>query len=225
MSKYNNQKNSQIKNKMYDIINNIEGKLSENNRIISGKTARNSFYDNYKYPNNYSTSTLFNKNDNNINQLTNYELRKIIKEEFDSLYKPYNIEINDNFSRIRAELNNIYELNNEYKLQNNMNDKNYMDNILKEIKKSLKNFTDYLSINDFNKKIKELEEKININNFGNNSNNNNNNNYPNKGEIKSMSIDIQDIKNKYNDINTKFNNYIKNNSQNDELKSSYDIIE
>ena len=226
----NNQQISQINS----LIDNLETKLSQkrnkaNQVLQTNQIAKTNNIDNRKYSNNnnyygqkssllsskdtypsYNNYILNNKSNLQINQLTNYELRLIIKEEFDSLFRPYQKEINNNLSRIKEEINNIYELNNDNRFTDIKKDKYDIDIALKEIKKNL---YDYVSFNEYNKKINELEGKINM------KNNQNNDNYL-KQEIYNIKEENEEIKNQYNDIKNKLKKIEMN-----ELKQSDDNMQ
>ena len=228
MSDINNIRNDQSSNQMNDLMNSLEVKLSQRNK--SSRMLPNNLSNNFRYSN-YNPQTMnnymnkypsYNNNNNqnnliiNNNQLTNYELRKIIKEEFFSLYKPYIMEeINQNINRIRNEINNIYQSNIELNLKDIKNDRYENEKILKDIKNSLYNF---VPLKEYNKKIYELEEKINFINSQNNKNN-----FPGNNLIKSINEEMQEIKNKNEELNIKLNNFIKNNNEKNEEKINYEL--
>ncbi len=218
MSKNIYQNSNPKANQIFNLIGNLENSLSQ----------RNGRYSNYQINNNFSSrnNNKSNKNLNNIqnisnnneikpfftynsnhdqlkfnNQITNYELRKIIKEEFESLYRPYHKEISNNFDRIRGEINNIFGLNKGVQLNESYNNKYEFENSLNEIKKNL---YDYVSFKEYNKKINELEEKINFNNkkYDNVLNNQINN-------INNINEETQDFKNKFKEIKDILANYEK----------------
>ena len=128
--------------------------------------------------NNYTNNLLqsYDQKNQSLNNLSNYELRKIIKEEFESQIIPYKKEI---FS-LKEEINNIY---------NSLN-RESIESLIKEIKLSLYNFVEKKY---FNQKIEEMNSKININD-------NNFNKPQNKiinniiSEIKKMKLEINNIK-------------------------------
>ena len=215
MSKTFYHKNNQQTSQIYDLIDNIGGKLSQRNsqvNLFQNKNFMISRNNNQRYfdinninnnPNFYQVNTSSNTydlKDNQINtpvnQLTNYELRKIIKEEFESLYKPYHIAINNDFKKLRGEIINFNELNIFDKSNNFKNDKNEINFALNQIKNTL---YDYVSLKEYNKKINELEEKIN---------NNNSQKYQNYliEQINNLNEEFQYIKNKFKEIYKKINN-------------------
>ena len=219
MSKTFYQSNNPQTNQIYDLIDNIGGKLSQKNsqiNLIQNKNNMTSRNNNQRYINinnrnnsynpnifqdNFSSYTYNLKNSQSntpINQLTNYELRKIIKEEFESLYKPYHMAINNDFKKLRSEIINFNELNNFDKSNNLINDKNEINFALNQIKNNL---YDYVSYKEYNKKINELEERIN------NNNSQKYQNYLNE-QINNINDEIQDIKNKFKEIYNKANNNI-----------------
>ena len=166
---------------------------------------------------NYSTNSLQNSyglsKSNNINNISNFELRKIIKEEFESQIIPYKNEI----QKLHSEINNFYMNEN----------KDSIEQLIKEIRKNLFNCVDKKL---FDQKISEIELLININNKKNdmkiiNSLIN---------EIKKINLEIKNIKynnnflsesNKNNLIQNKSNENINNSSLNlNEIKIK-DIID
>ena len=172
---------------------------------------------NNHYTNNYSTNSLQNSyglsKSNNINNISNFELRKIIKEEFESQIIPYKNEI----QKLHSEINNFYMNEN----------KDSIEQLIKEIRKNLFNCVDKKL---FDQKISEIELLININNKKNdmkiiNSLIN---------EIKKINLEIKNIKynnnflsesNKNNLIQNKSNENINNSSLNlNEIKIK-DIID
>ena len=172
---------------------------------------------NNNYTNNYSTNSLQNSyglsKSNNINNISNFELRKIIKEEFESQVIPYKNEI----QKLHSEINNFYMNEN----------KDSIEQLIKEIRKNLFNCVDKKL---FDQKISEIELLININNKKNdmkiiNSLIN---------EIKKINLEIKNIKynnnllsesNKNNLIQNKSNENINNSSLNlNEIKIK-DIID
>ena len=138
------------------------------------------------YINNFSNNILRNsyeQRNQSLNNLSNYDLRKIIKEEFESQITPYKKQI---FS-LENEINNIY---------NNSN-KDSIEGLIKDIKLSLYNFVDRKY---FNQKIEEMNSRIDVN--GNNLSKNQNvviNNII--GEINKIKLEINNIKINNNSIN------------------------
>ena len=142
------------------------------NYLSSSKN--NQYFNNYT--NNILKSSYDFKNAHNNNNFSNYEIRKLIKEEMESQIIPYRNEI----SKLKEEINNIY---------NNLN-KDSIESLIKEIKLNLYNFVDKKY---FNQKFEELDSKIEINT-------NNTNNPRDKiniiiNEIKKLKIEINNIKN------------------------------
>ena len=138
------------------------------------------------YINNFSNNILpnsYEQRNQSLNNLSNYDLRKIIKEEFESQITPYKKQI---FS-LENEINNIY---------NNSN-KDSIEGLIKDIKLSLYNFVDRKY---FNQKIEEMNSRIDVN--GNNLSKNQNvviNNII--GEINKIKLEINNIKINNNSIN------------------------
>ena len=129
-----------------------------------------------QYINDYSSNILqssFEKRNLVNNNLSNYELRKLIREEIESQVSPYKKEI----YILKGEINKLY---------NNWN-KDSIENLIKDIKLNLNNFVDKTY---FKQKIEEIESEINLN--GNNYNQKLINNIIN--EIKMMKIEINNIK-------------------------------
>ena len=145
------QNNESISNHLFNKIDNIEEKsnngyklnLNNNNyssRNSINKTKNQSNISNLAYTQEVNPSFSYKLNNDQIkynNQITNYELRKLIKEEFDSLYSPYHIEINNNFDRLRREVNNIYDLNNRVEFNNLNHNKYEIEMTLNEKKKKI----------------------------------------------------------------------------------------
>ena len=183
---------------IYNLIENIENKMIQKSARINNKRyqSTNNIQPFSKEINpSYSYNLISNQKNMQNSQLTNYELRKIIKEEFESLYRPYHSEIENNFNRLRGEINNIYQLNNDDRIKDIKNDKYDIEIALKEIKKTLFN---YVSFNEYNKKLNELEEKINF------KNSKNDNFIINK--MNNLNEEIEQIKSKFNEINNRLNN-------------------
>ena len=140
----------------------------------------------YNYLNNFSNNILpnsYEQRNQSLNNLSNYDLRKIIKEEFESQITPYKKQI---FS-LENEINNIY---------NNSN-KDSIEGLIKDIKLSLYNFVDRKY---FNQKIEEMNSRIDVN--GNNLSKNQNvviNNII--SEINKIKLEINNIKINNNSIN------------------------
>jgi hypothetical protein len=82
---------------------------------------------------NYTTSSArFNQNEfPNNTHLSNYELRTIIKQEFESLIKPFEQEVFKRFNEVESDMANIKK-NNSNNLLNSKNDlyrtQNLMEN-------------------------------------------------------------------------------------------------
>jgi hypothetical protein len=164
------------------------------------------------YTNNIVQTNYLQRNQT-FNKLSNFELRKIIKEEFESQIIPYKNEI----QKLHSEINNFYMNEN----------KDSIEQLIKEIRKNLFNCVDKKL---FDQKISEIELLININNKKNdmkiiNSLIN---------EIKKINLEIKNIKynnnflsesNKNNLIQNKSNENINNSSLNlNEIKIK-DIID
>ena len=138
----------------------------------------------FKQYNKYNTNNILQnsfeqKNVYNDN-FKNYELRKIIKEEFESHIIPYRNEIN----QLKEEINNIY----------NSFNKNSIESLIKDIKISLYNFVDKKI---FYQKLEEMDSKIdnNSNNFNQSKFNLINNIVK---EIKKVNLEINNIRNNNN---------------------------
>ena len=144
-----------------------------------------------------------------INRSSDFEVKKIVKEEFNFLIKSYTKEINNNMNILENKMNNMSEefKNENIKLRNipKNNDINKED-LLIEIKDML---AEYVSLNEYNKKVKELEEhNKNELNLRNNSTQSLENKFNDK--ILKMNQSMQDIKSKYEDFNSKYNNFLNN---------------
>ena len=155
------------------------------------------------YTNNYSTNSLQNSyglsKSNNINNISNFELRKIIKEEFESQIIPYKNEI----QKLHSEINNFYMNEN----------KDSIEQLIKEIRKNLFNCVDKKL---FDQKISEIELLININNKKNdmkiiNSLIN---------EIKKINLEIKNIKYNNNLLSESHKNNLIQNKSNENINNS-----
>ena len=152
---------------------------------------------------NYSTNSLQNSyglsKSNNINNISNFELRKIIKEEFESQIIPYKNEI----QKLHSEINNFYMNEN----------KDSIEQLIKEIRKNLFNCVDKKL---FDQKISEIELLININNKKNdmkiiNSLIN---------EIKKINLEIKNIKYNNNLLSESHKNNLIQNKSNENINNS-----
>ena len=203
MSSYKSKETEQI----LDLLNNIDSKLAQNHMIKSQYLSSRNANKKYYTPKNtnifsknptqdsYLSYNNIKLNQNNLesnNQLTDYELRKIIKEEFELLYMPHKEEINNKFSKIREEIHNVYEINNEKPL---------IDNFISSLNEIKRNLKEYVQ-----QKINELEEKIDFKSSKNSEN------IMLKNEINYLNKDIQEVKNKFKEINNSVN--IKLNEKN-----------
>ena len=90
-----------------------------------------------------------------MNQSSDLDIRKIIKEEFSSLILPYQNETNNNITILKEKYNNISNdfQNENYKLRNMPNNNINKEDILKEVKNIL---TGYVTFNEYNKKTGDL---------------------------------------------------------------------
>ena len=222
--------NNQTTRKIYNIIDDLEQRLSNRNK--SRKKYVGLDNENYSnYPNEYSDRNnsyyqrpQLNAISNNdayyqplntnqsqiipqnliVNQSTDLDIRKIIKEEFSTLIIPYQTDLNNNINMLQVKINNIL---NDYQNENNklrsIPNINKVDNQILEIKNIL---------SEYNNKIKELEDQIasNLNNL--NIRNNSIQAFDDKlnNEIKNINQNIQELKMKNQDYNNRFNNFINN---------------
>ena len=186
---------------IYNLIESVDRKLSQRSKT-------NSYYypkmqndmDNYPNKNlgNYRTNSIplsakLNQNDlPNNTHLSNYELRKIIKEELESLIKPFEQEVFKNFSEIESDIANLKKNNNYNNLLNSKNDLYNSQNLKESMKKNL---YDYVPFKDFEKKMKDLEEKIEKK-----DKNEKMAIYTIDNDIKNVKEEIQEIKNKCKEI-------------------------
>ena len=106
------QNNHQQANQIYNIIDEEKNLIQKKVRNRNNPNTNNFQLFNNKVNSSYSYNFKKNLNYKQNNQLTNDELRNIIKEEFESLYRPYHSEIDNNFNMIKGEINKIYPLNN-----------------------------------------------------------------------------------------------------------------
>ena len=239
--------NNQTTKKIYDLLDSIQKKLSGSNQvhkninrthypninlIPSNETSyilrnqpQNITTDNIRYMNiipNQSESfnqNVLSNNNNNNNIPNEFELKKMIKEEFNKLISSYQMDIDNKISTIDNKINDISndclniksEQNNLSKQyinlinnnKNNINDNNNMnldiENSLNEIRQLM---TGYITQNEFGKKYKEILEQINS---SKNSN---------LLEIKKLNENYNKLKNDFDDINQKIQ----------ELKINYENI-
>ena len=173
--------NNQTTKQIYNIIDDIEQKLtkgSSSRRKYRGDDGNYSYYNDNINPyynrsqiNSFSNDAYIHPINTNqsqvippnlaLNQSSEIDIRKIIKEEFSSLILPYQNDLNNNVNILQNKINNMSNdlQNDNIKLraiQNNNND----DKIKKEVKNML---SEYITFNEFNKKIQELEDLITSN--------------------------------------------------------------
>ena len=170
-----------MKLKIYNLLDDIEHKLSNRNKSNYTNynidfTGDSNTYNPMPRANNLSNIAYYqplNPNQSPVipqnltmNQSTDLDIRKIIKEEFISLILPYQTEVNNNINILKKQYDN---LSNDYQNVNNslincQNNNVNREDILKEIKNIL---TGNITSNEYNKKIGDLEQLIssNINNM------------------------------------------------------------
>ena len=164
----------------------------------------NLFSPNNQYLNVYSSNILQNsyekrKTNNSINNnnISNYELRKIIREEFESQMIPYKNEI----QKIKSEINNFYINEN----------KDSIENLIKDIRL---NFLNCVNKKLFDQKISEIEALISINN--NKKDMKIINSLMN--EMKKINLEIKNIKYTTNSLmESNKNNFLQNISNKSEM--------
>ena len=156
---------------------------------------------NFRNSNYISNFNNFEKSQEDKYQMdNNFEIKKLIKEQFDSFIAPYRKDINN----IKSEINNIYKYSNKGEIKD----------LIGEIRIKLNNFVDkeYL-----NQKMDNIESKIGINK-----------NYKDKeqkvfnniiGEINKIKGEINDIKLNNNNLNIKLEIF-KNNLNDEPQKKS-----
>ena len=170
-------------------------------------TNRNNNYIN-NYTNNILQSSFDQRNQPN-NNLSSYDIRKIVKEEFESLIVPHKKQIYS----LKEEINNIY---------NNLN-RDSIENLIKEIKLNLYNFVDNKY---FNQKLEEIDTKIENNEHNlNKSQNKIINNII--SEIKKMKLEINNIKmnnNLYSNSNKHYFNLKSNLKESNENNNNINEI-
>lgn len=241
--------NNQTTRKIYNIIDDLQQKLSDRNKSKKKyRVPENSNYSEYNINftdninSNYLRSQInsfsndiynqqpINTNQSQVipqnitvNQSSDLEIRKIIREEFNSLISPYQSDLNNNINMLQIKINNISnDFQNETKqLRSSPNINTNEENLKKEIYNILSN---YVSYNEYNKKMKELEDQIasNMNNLNlrNNSAQVFNDKFTN--EIKNINQSIQELKMKNQENNNKFNNFINNyDNEMTSLKQNY----
>ena len=164
----------------------------------------NLFSPNNQYLNVYSSNILQNSYDKrktnnsiNNNNISNYELRKIIREEFESQMIPYKNEI----QKIKSEINNFYTNEN----------KDSIENLIKDIRL---NFLNCVNKKLFDQKISEIEALISINN--NKKDMKIINSLMN--EMKKINLEIKNIKYTTNSLmESNKNNFLQNISNKSEM--------
>ena len=202
-------KNNQTTKKIYNLLDDIEEKLSK-------------FNNSRRYTNNpsfYTNPLRSNENLRNIeqsNQLllpnvvnnNNSEeiIRKIVNEEFNNLISS-NQYINDKINSLDYKINNISdnfinEINNlknqQMNIEKNFNDNSYIENYLNELKKSINQYVPY---NEYIQKNEGIIKQIN--NIKDNMMLDNNN--LNK-KITELNLSLEEIKNKFNIFSNNYNN-------------------
>ena len=229
--------NNQTTKKIYSIIDDLEKKLSKRSnsrrQYRVGDNSNFSYYNNldntdninsyYNRPqiNSFSNEVYLNPQNTNqsqvipqnliTNQSSDLDIRRIIKEEFNTLILPYTSDINNNINVLQDKMNNMSKdfQNESDKLRavkvNNLSD----ENILKEVKNML---SGYVTFNEYNKKIQELEDLINSNINDLNIKNNYAQKFEDKcnNDIKNISKSIQEMQFANQDYNNKLNNFINN---------------
>ena len=157
-----------------------------NNEFGNYNSKRNNNYLN-NYSNNFLQSS-FEQRNQSVNNISNYDLRKIIKEELESQITPFKKQI----FYLKDEINNIY---------NNLN-KESIESLIKDIKLSLYNFVDKKY---FSQKIEEMNSRIDANA--------NNINKPQNAVINNIISEIKKIKLEINNIKINNNNSINNSNR------------
>jgi hypothetical protein len=157
-----------------------------NNEFGNYNSKRNNNYLN-NYSNNFLQSS-FEQRNQSVNNISNYDLRKIIKEELESQITPFKKQI----FYLKDEINNIY---------NNLN-KESIESLIKDIKLSLYNFVDKKY---FSQKIEEMNSRIDISA--------NNINKPQNAVINNIISEIKKIKLEINNIKINNNNSINNSNR------------
>ena len=157
-----------------------------NNEFGNYNSKRNNNYLN-NYSNNFLQSS-FEQRNQSVNNISNYDLRKIIKEELESQITPFKKQI----FYLKDEINNIY---------NNLN-RESIESLIKDIKLSLYNFVDKKY---FSQKIEEMNSRIDTNA--------NNINKPQNAVINNIISEIKKIKLEINNIKINNNNSINNSNR------------
>ena len=157
-----------------------------NNEFGNYNSKRNNNYLN-NYSNNFLQSS-FEQRNQSVNNISNYDLRKIIKEELESQITPFKKQI----FYLKDEINNIY---------NNLN-KESIESLIKDIKLSLYNFVDKKY---FSQKIEEMNSRIDANA--------NNLSKPQNAVINNIISEIKKIKLEINNIKINNNNSINNSNR------------
>ena len=173
-------------------------------RSIINKIKNKKITSDYKYTQEINPFYTYELNNNNNQiryniQMTNDNLRKIIKEEFESLFRSYHIDINKKINTIKGEINDI-NLNNTEEFYNLNVYKTEVGTELNEIKNNLHDYEKFKEYN-FNI-ISELEKKVNFQNKK----------YEN--QIININREIHGIKNKVKEISCGSTGSTKNESKN-----------
>ena len=193
--------NDPLAKNIYNLIDSVDNRLSQRNRsssyLYQNKQNNMNMYP-YKNLDNFrnnpiAASAQFNQNNlpNNA-QLSNYDLRKIIKEEFESLIKPFEQEVFKRFNEVESDMTNIKKNYNNNSLFNSKNDLYKSQNFRENMKKNL---YDNAPFKDFDKKMKDLEEKIEKK-----DKNEKMAIYTMSDDIKKVKDEVQEIKNKCKEI-------------------------
>ena len=218
--------NDPLAKNIYNLIDSVDNRLSQRNRsnsyLYQNKQNNMNMYP-YKNLDNFrnnpiTASAQFNQNNlPNNTQLSNYDLRKMIKEEFESLIKPFEQEVFKRFNEVESDMTNIKKNYNNNNLLNSKNDLYKSQNFRENMKKNL---YDNAPFKDFDKKMKDLEEKIEKK-----DKNEKMVIYTMSDDIKKVKDEVQEIKNKCKEIEEsnkieakKYYNAIEMNKNDEKLK-------
>jgi len=228
----NSQRHIPTNKYIYSLLDNLENKLNRYTNYTSYGNDILYNQNNYYFNNN---NNIDNNNNNNYingnNQLyeeknkENNDLRKIIIKEFNTLILPYQKDLNKNINNLESKINSI---NLKIDKINNNNNIFVNNDYFEQIKLKNNNYDEYISREEYETKMKEIDNQNNIMNSiiinlkniiekkineNNKSNYNilNNSNYENNNlnDKKGYDYVIKEIKYNQNNILDELNNFKK----------------
>ena len=239
MSSFYSSPNNNTTKQIYNIIDDLQNKLANRNKQKIIHLPKNRNYSNYNLDMTENSNAYYQRPqinsyrinepyqgqmDTNQSQVIPQNLtfnqsvdmnniRKMIKEEFNSLIVPIQNDLNNNINNMSLLQNKVDNVSNDLenekvtlrnKPKNNIN----KDSLINEIKNML---NDYVPYTDYNKKIMELSGKISAINNDLNLKSNSIKNVEDKLNNETNDIN-QKIKTINDNFNDKLNKYINNNN-------------